>query len=132
MRLRASYGVAVSFTAGSAVAVSVGSVFGAAPAPILGEGAVPGAAGSVAAAAGGEISKPFNDPRYCDMHLLLSLRADNLPIAAGSVTRPLEDMSLLVRSRATMWPFSSRTADAGEMDLTALESRISWTPAISS
>lgn len=35
----------------------------------------------VAAAAGGEISKPFNDPRYCDLHLLLSLRADSLPIA---------------------------------------------------
>ncbi|MDM8007132.1 MAG: polysaccharide deacetylase family protein [Phycisphaerae bacterium] len=34
----------------------------------------------LAAAAGGEISKPFNDPRYCDPHLLLSLRADNLPI----------------------------------------------------
>lgn len=35
----------------------------------------------LAAAAGGEISKPFNDPRYCDLHVLLSLRADNLPIA---------------------------------------------------
>lgn len=32
----------------------------------------------LAAVAGGEISKPFNDPRYCDLHLLLSLRADHL------------------------------------------------------
>lgn len=35
----------------------------------------------LAAAAGGEISKPFNDPRHCDLHMLLSLRADNLPLA---------------------------------------------------
>ena len=28
----------------------------------------------VAAVAGGEISRPFNDPRSCDLHLLLSLR----------------------------------------------------------
>lgn len=35
----------------------------------------------LAAAAGGEISKPFNDPQHCDLHLLLSLRADNLTIA---------------------------------------------------
>jgi peptidoglycan-N-acetylglucosamine deacetylase len=35
----------------------------------------------VAATAGGEISKPFNDPRHCDLHVLLGLRADNLAIA---------------------------------------------------
>ena len=34
----------------------------------------------LAAVAGGEISRPFNDPRSCDMHLLLSLRGDNLPL----------------------------------------------------
>lgn len=34
----------------------------------------------VAAVAGGEISRPFNDPRSCDLHALLSLRADNLPV----------------------------------------------------
>lgn len=37
----------------------------------------------IAACVGGEVSKPYNDPRHCDLHALLSLRAD--PLAANQI-----------------------------------------------
>jgi peptidoglycan/xylan/chitin deacetylase (PgdA/CDA1 family) len=42
----------------------------------------------LAASAGGEISEPYNDPRFCDLHKLLAIKADRCN--AGEMIRHIE------------------------------------------